>query len=491
MLILPAIDLIGGQCVRLLQGDFSKSTAYAADPVKVAQEFEDQGAQFLHIIDLEGAKSGSPKNEGAIRAITQSVQIPVQVGGGIRNYEQATAYLENGVQRIILSTSAVEDPGLLQRLLQDYGTSRIVVSVDVKEGKVATRGWLKQSEVSVSEFINILKSLGLQVVIVTDVSKDGTLNGPNFDLVDQFLQEEFKVMAAGGIASINDIEEFNKRGVEGVIVGKALYEKRIDLSEAQTRIRFKNGLTKRIIPCLDVKDGRVVKGTHFQNLQDAGDPVALAKYYSDTGADELVFLDITATQENRKTWRALVERIAESINIPFTVGGGISSLEDIRTLLEAGADKVSIGSAAVRNPILVQQAAEYFGSQCVVVSVDAKKRGNNWKIFIQGGSIETELDAVQFARKMEKAGAGELLVNSLDRDGTKTGFDIALLKQISESVRIPVVASSGAGSVQDFLTVFQETNVDAALGASIFHARETSITNVKKYLASNQILIRL
>ena len=252
----------------------------------------------------------------------------------------------------------------------------------------------------------------------------------------------------------------------------------------------KNNLTKRIIPCLDVKDGRVVKGVHFVNLKDAGDPVELGKFYSDSGADELVFLDITATVEGRQTFKELVERIAREINIPFTVGGGIKSVADMKELLDIGADKISIGSAAVKNPSLVKEASEYFGAQCVVVSVDAKKNNESWEIYIKGGREATGIDAIYFAKEMEKLGAGELLVNSLDRDGTKEGFDIELLNSICSSVNIPVIASSGAGKAQDFVDVFNMTNVDAGLAASIFHNGSILIKDLKETLVKNDINVR-
>jgi len=259
----------------------------------------------------------------------------------------------------------------------------------------------------------------------------------------------------------------------------------------QPILNCKNNLAKRIIPCLDVKNERVVKGTHFRELRDAGDAVELGKMYSDLGADELVFLDITATLEGRKTFRELVEAIAKEINIPFTVGGGISGLEDIRALLNAGADKVSICSAAAQNPSLISQAAQYFGAQCIVISIDAKRKGNSWNVYTKGGSEETDIPAIAFAKQMARLGAGELLVNSLDRDGTKSGFDIELLKTICDIVNIPVIASSGAGNMQDFLDVFQKAKVDAALGASVFHYKEIGLKELKQFLFEHNVPIRL
>lgn len=250
-------------------------------------------------------------------------------------------------------------------------------------------------------------------------------------------------------------------------------------------------LCKRIIPCLDIQNGRVVKGTHFTDLKDAGDPVELAEKYCEEGADELVFLDITATVEKRKTLLDLVERVGKAINIPFTVGGGISELFDFKALLRAGADKVSIGSAAVKCPELIREIAEECGSQAIVISVDAKKLGNKWNVFIRGGRDETGIDATGFSQQMQGLGAGELLVNSLDRDGTQQGYDLELLRSVSEAVSIPVIASSGAGNKQDFLDAIIKGKADAVLAASLFHYGTLTIPELKQFLFSQKIPIRL
>ncbi len=250
-------------------------------------------------------------------------------------------------------------------------------------------------------------------------------------------------------------------------------------------------LTKRIIACMDIKEGRVVKGTNFVQLKDAGDPVELGKLYSDQGIDELIFLDIMATVENRDTLYDLVKRIAKNINVPFTIGGGIKSLEDIRNVLNCGADKVSIGSASVKNPDFVSEAAKEFGSQCIVISVDPKQRGDGtWEIYIKGGREPTGIDAIEFSKNMDNLGAGELLVNSLDSDGMRTGYDIPLLRTIAEAVSIPVIASSGAGKKEHFLEAFTKGKCDAALAASLFHYKELEISELKQYLKENNIPIR-
>ena len=250
-------------------------------------------------------------------------------------------------------------------------------------------------------------------------------------------------------------------------------------------------LAKRIIPCLDVRDGRVVKGVNFVNIRDAGDPVELAKYYSDQGADEIVFLDITATHEARKTVADVVERTAEQVFVPLTVGGGIRTLEDFRELLRAGADKISVNSAAVARPELITQAAERFGSQCVVLAVDARSRGDGtWEVVVAGGRKPTGLDLLEWVKKGEALGAGEILLTSMDADGTKAGFDLPMTKAVTEAVGIPVIASGGCGSLSHFAEVFEETGCDAALAASLFHFGELTVPQVKDYLRTRNIPVR-
>ncbi len=250
-------------------------------------------------------------------------------------------------------------------------------------------------------------------------------------------------------------------------------------------------LAKRIIPCLDVRDGRVVKGVNFVNIRDAGDPVELARYYSDQGADEIVFLDITATHEARKTVADVVERTAEQVFVPLTVGGGIRTLDDFRELLRAGADKISVNSAAVARPELITEAAERFGSQCVVLAVDARSRGDGtWEVVVAGGRKPTGLDLLEWVKKGETLGAGEILLTSMDADGTKAGFDLPMTKAVTEAVGIPVIASGGCGGLSHFAEVFEETGCDAALAASLFHFGELTVPQVKDYLRTRNIPVR-
>lgn len=250
--------------------------------------------------------------------------------------------------------------------------------------------------------------------------------------------------------------------------------------------------TKRIIPCLDVRNGSVVKGINFVGIKEVGNPVELGEYYYRQGADELVFLDITATHENRGIMEKVVEKVAEKIFIPFTVGGGIKDIEDIRRILRAGADKVSLNSAAVKNKELIREGTNYFGSQCIVLAVDAKKRDDNtgWNVYINGGRIDTGIDALEWIKEGVDLGAGEILLTSMDADGTKKGFDIELTKRVNEIVSVPVIASGGGGSLSDFEDVFNDGKADAALAASLFHYGELEIVDVKRYLKIKEIPIR-
>ncbi len=247
---------------------------------------------------------------------------------------------------------------------------------------------------------------------------------------------------------------------------------------------------KRIIPCLDVNDGRVVKGVNFVNLVDAGDPVEAAKAYNKEGADELVFLDITASSDNRATVADMVSRVAKEVFIPFTVGGGIRTTEDFRKILNAGADKVAVNSAAIKNPALISEAAEKFGSQCVVTAIDAKKNGEAWEVYLNGGRVNTGIDAVFWAKEAARLGTGEILLTSMDCDGTKAGYDIELTKAVSDSVDIPVIASGGAGTMEHFYEAFADARADAVLAASLFHFNEIKIRDLKDFLRKKGISVR-
>jgi cyclase len=501
MELIPAVDILEGKCVRLIQGDYGKRRIYSENLLESAQTFQKQGASLIHIVDLNGARDGLPVHLRQILEIARSIRTPVQVGGGIRTYEDGRTYLEGGVKRIVLGTSALANPSLVKRLIDEYGTSRIVVAVDVKDGVVAIKGWQETVEKPLFDLLDELRDLGVELLLLTDIKRDGTLTSPNFELIEHVLEYPFKIMAAGGVSSDRDVKRLEQMGVYGVIIGKALYEGKIDLRATMGRKQRRHGkagqlksrasnLAKRIIACMDIKDGRVVKGTNYVELRDAGDPVELGKLYSEMGVDELVYLDIMATVEKRDTFYNLVRRISQNINIPFTVGGGIKTLDTIRDLLKCGADKVSIGSAAVQDPDFVRAAAEQFGSQCIVISVDPKRTGDHWEVYIKSGREPTGIDAIAFAKQMESSGAGELLVNSLDKDGMKDGYDIELLRTLSENVGLPIIASSGAGTKDHFLEAFIDGKADAALAASLFHYRELEIPELKTYLREKDIPIR-
>ncbi|WP_142828842.1 imidazole glycerol phosphate synthase subunit HisF [Planococcus soli] len=249
-------------------------------------------------------------------------------------------------------------------------------------------------------------------------------------------------------------------------------------------------LTKRIIPCLDVKEGRVVKGVSFVSLRDAGDPVELARFYDKQGADELVFLDISASHEGKETMVEVVKIVATELSIPFTVGGGIRSLDDMKRMLRAGADKVSLNTAALDRPELIKEGADFFGSQCIVVAIDAKRNGDSWDVYTHGGRNKTGWNAIEWAKKSVELGAGELLLTSMDKDGSKDGFDLELTQAVREAVEVPVIASGGAGNKEHFSEVFQTVDADAALAASIFHYKETSVAEVKEYLRKEGVNVR-
>ena len=495
MLIIPAIDIFDGKCVRLTQGDFNRSKIYSENPVDVAKEFEEQGAQFLHIIDLEGAKERRPMNKDTIWAITKAVQIPIQVGGGIRSYEDAKSYLGNGVERIVLSSIVIENPKMLEKLVKEFGSSKIVFSLDIRDGQFASAGWKDLEKKSVVDIIEYIKTIGIETIIVTDITKDGTLEGPNFDLMRQLMKEKFEIITAGGVSSIDDILELKKIGIKNVIIGKALYEGRVELRQAIEFTKPLSNLTKRIIPCLDVKDGKVVKGVRFRDHIVMGDIVDLAKRYSDEEADELVFYDITASSDNRTVSIDWVKKVAQVINIPFCVAGGISSVADARKILQSGADKISINSPALENPDLIDNLIKEFGSQCIVVGKDSIEENGDYFVKQYTGdpskTKSTKWRTFDWALEVQKRGAGEIVLNCMNQDGMRSGYDIVQVNALRKLLTIPLIASGGAGSAEDFVRVFKETNVDAGLAASIFHNGNISIIDLKSVLRKNNIQVRL
>ena len=336
------------------------------------------------------------------------------------------------------------------------------------------------------DFIQNYLNKGIQSVICTDISKDGMLEDSSIELYKEIISKtESKLIASGGVSSKQDLLDLKAIGCAGTILGKAIYEGRITLKRIGGIM-----LKKRIIPCLDIKEGRTVKGINFVGLRDAGDPVELAKKYSLEGADELVFLDITATVEKRKTLVELVHRVAAEIDIPFTVGGGIKSVEDVQMIITAGADKVSINSSAIHNPNLIKEIADRFGSQCVVLAIDTKFVDNEWVVFINGGRTATKWKTLDWAKKGVELGAGEILLTSMNNDGTKAGFALDITAEISAKLNVPVIASGGAGTSVHFKDLFSQTKATAGLAASIFHFNEIPVQTLKTYLKQNNIPTR-
>ena len=527
MQLIPAIDLMGGKIVRLTRGDPKTAKSYEkkfGTPLVVAKRWYDEGAGKLHLIDLDAA-FGKGDNHAIISEIAANVDLPIQVGGGIRSFEIASKLLKTGVEQVILGSLAFSDPACIRKIRDKFGPNSVIVALDNnREGWVMTQGWknpkgfiekrkgskkrfnLKRK--SVQDALEMFTGLfGVERFLITSTVQDGMLSGPDLNTLSKAVKfPNAKIIAAGGIGSIKDLKVLREIGVEGAVIGKALYEGRFSLKEALKKIESRTmQLAKRIVPCLDVDHGKVVKCINFLNPKCAGDPAEMAKRYSDEGADELVFLDITASHEKREIMRNYVESVARAISIPFTVGGGIRNVSDARMVLCSGADKVSINTAAVENPKLITELADVFGRQCVVIAIDARRnhslgegknmiqtaQGKLWfEVVTYGGRKPTEIDAVSWALQAEKLGAGEFLVTSMDRDGTKDGYDIELTRAISERVHVPVIASGGAGEPKHLLEVFTEGKADAALAASIFHYNSFPVPVVKAYLRKMGVTIR-
>ena len=489
--LIPAIDLIGGKCVRLTKGDYTQKTVYNEDPVAQAKEFERLGFKRLHVVDLDGAKSKHIVNDHVLRAITETTNLVVDFGGGIKTEEDIEKAFRAGAAMVTVGSIAVTEPELFLKWLDIYGADRLILGADVRNGKISINGWKEDSQEDLLPFLKKYIEHGVRNVLCTEISKDGTLAGPATALYRRIMDEypQLHLIASGGVSATEDILHLEEEGIPAVVFGKAYYEGRI---QADRLIRPRHrSLAKRIIPCLDVKDGETVKGTNFVNLRSAGDPVELGKAYSDAGADELVFLDITASFEGRKTFTEMVERVAREINIPFTVGGGINELADVERLLHAGADKVSINSAALRRPELINEITSHFGSQVCVVAIDARQDEDGWHCYVKGGRERTERGLFEWAKEVAERGAGEILFTSMDHDGCKEGFANEALARLSEELPIPVIASGGAGKKEDFRDAFIKGKADAALAASVFHFGEITISDLKQYLRKENINVRI
>jgi len=485
--IIPAIDIIGGKCVRLTRGDYNSVTEYNSDPVSVARQFEAAGFERLHLVDLDGAREGKPLNIDVLEKICSTTRLTVDFGGGVKSEEDIERVFAAGAAMLTVGSVAVKDPDLFLGWLNKYGPDKIILGADFKDGYIAVDAWQGRSSLSIYDFLDYYVARGVKKVISTDIQTDGTLQGPSVKMYRAVLDRYpgLDLTASGGLGSLDDLRALNDAGIRSVISGKAFYESKIPLRPYPL-----DTLARRIIPCLDVKDGRVVKGVNFVELRDAGDPVELARSYSEQGADELVFLDITATHEKRKTLSRLVRQVAETVNIPFTVGGGISGLDDVNAMLASGADKVSVNSAAVRDPAIINKMAARFGSQCIVLAVDARQENGNWQVYLNGGRLPTGIDLFEWVAETVDRGAGEVLFTSMDHDGTRKGYANEVLARISRMVDVPLIASGGAGELSHFRDAFLEGKADAALAAGLFHYGELSIAEVKNYLAANGIVVR-
>jgi len=482
--VIPSLDLLRGTVVRLTHGDFATAQTYG-DPEVVLDALRVPAGSRLHIVDLEGSRSGTPIETAIVRRLAER-DLRVQVGGGIRSVADARTWLDCGAEKVVIGTVAAVSPETLQAIVAAVGPERVIAAIDVRNGVVKVAGWERDATSSLAAVLARVEELGIREALVTDISHDGALRGPSFQLY-RSLRTKLRIIASGGVSTIGDVVSLARLGNVGAcVIGKALLEARLDLALAMARVATPNAIPERIVPCLDVRDGRVVKGVNFADIRDAGDPVECATRYEAEGADELVILDISATDANRETALDTVRAVADSLFIPLTVGGGVRAVDDFRALLRAGADRVAINTAAIRNPRLIFDCAREFGVQAVVLSCDAKGR----EVMVRGGREATGLDAVEWCRRAEALGAGEILLTSVDRDGTNSGFDIPLLRAVSSAVRIGVIASGGAGKVEDFRDAIESGGARAVLAASLFHDRRLSIGDVKRYLANEGIPVR-
>jgi cyclase len=486
--VIASLDLLGGNVVRLLRGDFANVTTYG-DPEAVLDSLDIPLGSRLHIVDLEASRSGHPVETYIVRRLaTRGLRI--QAGGGIRSLAGARMWIDAGAEKVVIGTVAADAPEVLRTIVNDLGAERVIAAIDVRGGIVRVGGWERDATASLAEVLARVEDLGIREALITDISKDGAMRGPSFALY-RSLRTKLRIIASGGVSAISDVVSLGRiANVSACVIGRALLDGRIRLAEARARVATTNVIPERVIPCLDVRDARVVKGVNFVDIRDAGDPVECAMRYEAEGADELVILDISATDANRTTALETVRRVSESLFIPLTVGGGVRTLEDFRALLRAGADRVAINTAALRNPQLIADCAREFGVQAVVLSCDAKRSGDHFEAMVRSGKESSGIDAVEWCKRAEELGTGEILLTSVDRDGTNSGYDIELLRAVTGAVKIGVIASGGAGSVEHFRDAIEAGGARAVLAASLFHDRRLSIGGVKQFLASEGIPIR-
>ena len=472
--------------------------------------------RWLHVVDLDAARTGRPVNRALVLAIASAVPVPVEVGGGVRTEADVDELLDGGAARVVLGTVAVDQPDQVRRMVRRH-PGRVALGIDYRQGsdgrtEVAARGWEQPSGRTVAEVMAEYADVDLAALVVTAIARDGTLDGPDLDgLATVLAATELPVIASGGVGGVADVEALARLAIpvgavvlcrpESPAAGRCDHRPGPGGRQDDRRGGIGGVRTVRVIPCLDVDGGRVVKGVRFTDLFDAGDPVELARRYDDQGADELVFLDITASSDNRRTMVEVVSRTAEAVFIPFTVGGGVRSVEDARLLLRAGADKVGINTAAVDRPELVAELAVEFGSQCVVVAVDARRRvgglpmdgdsaGSGWEVFTHGGRSPTGIDAVDWCGRSADTGAGEILLTSMDRDGTRHGFDLALTRAVTDRCNVPVIASGGVGTLDHLVEGAREGRAEGVLAASIFHLGQFTVAEAKERLADAGVPVR-
>ena len=494
--LLPAIDLRHGRVVRLLRGEDTEQTDYGLDPLETLLGYGRAGVSMVHVVDLDAAFGEKPQRE-LLATLAGHPEAPsIELGGGLRSPEAIDWAFSVGVSRAVVTSLLVRDFEAFSDLVRRH-PRRIVAALDFQERQLRYSGWTASAPWSLEQVCGRLRPLPLAAVLVTDIDRDGTLEGPNIELAVEVGDRcDAPAILSGGVSGAVDLVRARfEPGIGAAVVGKALYDGALDLGDALAACRgAATGLTARVIPCLDVAGGRVVKGVQFQNLQDQGDPAECALRYALDGADEIVFLDITAAPERRKTNLDWVTRTAEQVFIPLTVGGGVREVEDGRELLQAGADKVAVNTASVADPGLLTRLAERFGTQCVVLSVDARRwtdrDHDGWEVVTHGGRTGTGRDALAWIREGIERGAGEILLTSIDSDGTQEGYDLELLGRVSEMVTVPVVASGGAGTI-DHLAHALEVGSSAVLAASIFHESTHTPDQVKVELAARGFPMRV
>lgn len=486
--VIASLDLLDGRAVRLTRGVFATATSHG-EPESVLDRLGVPAGARLHVVDLEGSRSGRPIETSTVRRLARR-NLRVQVGGGIRSVADARAWIDCGAEKVVIGTVAADAPAVLAAIVHDLGADRVIAAVDVRDGAVRVDGWERTAETPLHEVMATIERLGIREVLMTDIAHDGALRGPSFTLY-RSMKTNLRIIASGGVSTHGDVVSLGRIPAVGAcVIGKALLEGRITLRTAMARAATTNAIPERLIPCLDVRDGRVVKGVRFQDLRDAGDPVECARRYEAEGADELVILDISATDANRETALETVRRVADAIFIPLTVGGGVRTVEDFRALLRAGADRVAINTAALREPTLIADCAREFGVQAVVLSCDAKRANGGFEAMVRSGKESSGVDAIDWCRRAEELGAGEILLTSVDRDGTNAGFDVELLRAVTGQVNIGVIASGGAGRVEDFREAIESGGARAVLAASLFHEQRLTVGAVKRYLAAEGIPVR-